>query len=141
MKLQIPLTEVCCIVKEKTGQDVCLEIKDRNTIKLNYNAKIKIPLVGEVSKTVNCDLTVDAIDGEVLYLKYATEVIGIGMILKGIIAASPALSSKQVVETLDGNRLRINLGEIEIVHEALEKVTVKEIYFVNENVEIDFCLR
>ena len=64
MKLQIPLTEVCCIAKEKTGQDVCLEIKDRNTIKLNYNAKIKIPLVGEVSKTVNCDLTVDAIDGE-----------------------------------------------------------------------------
>jgi len=141
MKLQIPLTEACCIVKEKTGQDVTLEIKNNSTIKLGYKLKVKVPFMGEISKTVECDMTIEKIEGETLYLQYAAAGIGIDMILKGIITASPVLSSKQIVEPIDGNRLKVCLGEIEKVHEALEKVTVKEICFVNENVEIDFCLK
>lgn len=141
MKLQIPITEACHIVKEKTGQDVTLEIKSNGTINLGYKLKVKVPFLGEVSKTVDCDITVENFDGEILYLKYATAGIGIDLILKGIIAASPALSTKKVIEPLDGNRLKINLGEIEKVHEVLEKVTVNGINFINENVEIYFCLK
>lgn len=140
MKLQIPITEACRIVKDKTGQDVNLGIKSNNTINLDYKLKVKVPFLGEVSKTVDCDVTIENVDGEILCLKYATAGIGIDMILKGIIAASPALSSKQIVEPLEGNRLKVNLGEIEKIHETLEKVTVNQICFVNENVEIDFCL-
>lgn len=141
MKLQIPITEACHIVKEKTGQDVTLEIKSNGTINLGYKLKVKVPFLGEVSKTVDCDITVENFDGEILYLKYATAGIGIDLILKGIIAASPALSTKKVIEPLDGNRLKINLGEIEKVHEVLEKVTVNGINFINDNVEIYFCLK
>lgn len=141
MKLQIPLSEAHNIIKEKTRQDVTLEIKNNNTIKLGYKLKVKVPFFGDVSKNVDCDITVESIDGEILNLRYATAGIGIDMILKGIIAASPTLSSKQVIEPLEGNRLKVNLGKIEKVHEALEKVTIKEICFVNENVEIVFNLK
>ena len=50
MKLQIPLTEATSLVKEKTGQDVALEIINSNTVKLGYKLKVKVPLLGEVSK-------------------------------------------------------------------------------------------
>lgn len=140
MKLQIPLTEATSLVKEKTGQDVALEIINSNTVKLGYKLKVKVPLLGEVSKNIDGEVSVEKIDGETLYLKYDAG-IGIDMILKGLITASPALGSKQIIEPLDGNRLKVNLGEVEKVHGTLEKVTVKDICFANENAEVEFFLK
>ena len=139
MKLQIPLTEATSLVKEKTGQDVALEIINSNTVKLGYKLKVKVPLLGEVSKNIDGEVSVKKIDGETLYLKYDAG-IGIDMILKGLITVSPALGSKQIIEPLDGNRLKVNLGEVEKVHGTLEKVTVKDICFANENAEVEFFL-
>ena len=139
MKLQIPLTEATSLVKEKTGQDVALEIINSNTVKLGYKLKVKVPLLGEVSKNIDGEVSVEKIDGETLYLKYDAG-IGIDMILKGLITISPALGSKQIIEPLDGNRLKVNLGEVEKVHGTLEKVTVKDICFANENAEVEFFL-
>ena len=141
MKLQIPITEACRIVKDKTGKDVNLGIKSNDTINLGYKLKVKVPFLGELSKTVDCDVTIENVDNEIIYLKYTTAGIGIDMILKGIIAASPLLSTKLVIETLDRNRLKINLREIEKVHEVLEKITVNGINFINEHVEIGFELK
>ena len=137
MKLQIPLTEATSLVKKKTGQDVALEIINSNTVKLGYKLKVKVPLLGEVSKNIDGEVSVEKIDGETLYLKYDAG-IGIDMILKGLITVSPALGSKQIIEPLDGNRLKVNLGEVEKIHGTLEKVTVKDICFANENAEVEF---
>ena len=140
MKLQIPLTEATSLVKEKTGQDVALEIINSNTVKLGYKLKVKVPLLGEVSKNIDGEVSVEKIDGETLYLKYDAG-IGIDMILKGLIIASPALGSKQIIEPLDGNRLKVNLGEVGKVHGTLKKVTIKDICFANDNAEVEFSLK
>ena len=123
--------------RKKTGQDVALEIINSNTVKFGYKLKVKVPLLGEVSKNIDGEVSVEKIDGETLYLKYDAG-IGIDMILKGLITVSPALGSKQIIEPLDGNRLKVNLGEVEKVHGTLEKVTVKDICFANENAEVEF---
>ena len=140
MKLQIPLTETTSLVKEKIGQDVALEIINSNTVKLGYKLKVKVPLLGEVSKNIDGEVSVEKTDGETLYLKYDAG-IGIDMILKGLITASPALGSKQIIEPLDGNRLKVNLGEVGKVHGTLKKVTIKDICFANENAEVEFSLK
>jgi hypothetical protein len=44
------------------------------------------------------------------------------------------------VEAIEGNHLRVNLGEIEEARKTLERIRVNDVFFSNDNVIVDFNL-
>lgn len=141
MTLQVPITEAVSLIKSRTGKNVSLSIIDSNTIKVVYELKVKIPILGDITKNVDLDVSIEKIQGETLYLQYTAGGTGIDMILKGIITSLPTFSSRQVIETTDGCRLKVNLGEIEDTRKALKQIKLNNFTFSNGNAVIDFNVK
>lgn len=141
MKIQIPISEAVSLLLSKTGKTVALKIVNSNTVNVDYELKIKVPIFGHISKNIGVDITIERVEEEALYVQCSTAGGGINLILKGFFMALPTLSTSKTVETTDGSRLIINLNEIEEVRPILDQIRISNVTFDNDNVVIDFSLK
>ena len=139
MILQVPITEAVELIKQKSGKTVLLNVINDNTITIGYEINVKVPLIGNVSKNVNVNVTVDKVEKEDVYLHYAVGMHG------GDTIVSPLLSlfanDIRIVEKCDNNGLVLHLREIEQAHKALEYVEMKSISFGIDSILVDFILK
>lgn len=141
MKLNILITEAESLIKEKSGKDVSLQIIDEKTIQVGYKLKTKVPLLGELSKDVIIDLTIDKLTDETLYLTYAAKGNGMEFVLKGLLAALPTFSKQQLIENDGNNSLIVHLNEIPQIHNALQFIEINTFQFKNDMIIIDFDVK
>ena len=136
MQLQIPLSEITDIVKAKYGVDVMLQAISEKTLRVGYEISIIV-----CKKTVTVDLTVEDLKDEVLYLNYASEQVGVDLILQGLLKFLPSFVDMRMIERREGNRLAVHLEQIEQVHNALQQIDVVGIWFDATNAIIDFHMK
>lgn len=136
MQLQIPLSEITDIVKAKYGVDIMLQAASEKTLRVGYEISIIV-----YKKTVTVDLTVKDLKDEVLYLNYASEQVGVDLILQGLLKFLPSFVDMRMIEKCDGNCLAVHLEQIEQVHNALQQIDVVGICFDATNAIIDFHMK
>lgn len=138
MKLQIPIAEAASLLQSKTGKAVALKIVNSNTVNVDYELKIKIPIFGNIFKNIGVAITIERVVEHAIYVHCSTAGSGMNLILKGLFMALPTLSASKAIETTDGRRLVINLNEIEEARPILDQIRINNVTFDNDNALIDF---
>lgn len=141
MILQLPLSEVSTIIKEKSGHKVSLIAVGQKTVRVGYDAAVELPLVGKVQKRVDIDATIDRLVGEDLYLTYAAQGTVVAIAVKGLLSAVGRTKYKDMIESRDHNQLVLHLGQIEEVHKALRQVDVNDIILKEDSAVVTFSVK
>ena len=137
MLLHIPVQEAASLIRSKTGKRISLEVVNDNTINVGYDLMVKVPILGNISKSIQLDLMIEKVENDTLYLQYSSGGVGIDMILKGVLCSI----STDIVQSLEGKRLSIQLNKIDKVREALKQIDIKSVTFANDNAIIDFAIK
>ena len=139
MILQVPITEAIELIKQKSGKTVVLNIVNDNTIAIGYEINVKVPLIGNVSKNVNVNVTVDKVEREDVYLHYAIGMHGGDTIVSSLL--SWFANDIRIVEKCDNNGLVLHLREIEEARKGLEYVEIKSISFGTDSILVDLKMK
>lgn len=140
MKLNVPFSELKDIISAKAGQHIDLTTVTPDTVNVGYDAKVKVPILGEIQKRLDVKVTFLKMEGDDLYLSYDA-----GMGLDWIIGAAsnfiPVLKDKTKVEFLGDSQIVIHLRNIEQVGPALDQIAVQSLGFEGEQVALDFAVK
>ena len=101
---------------------------------------IKVPLLGEIEKTIGLNISVERIEGHDVYLKYDGG-MGTDMIIGGLFTFLSSSSARNMVEKTQGNGIVVHLNEIEEACKILDIVELTDILFQNESVVVEGKLR
>lgn len=140
MKITIKFSEIQSLVKAKSGREVVLSAVDEQTVKAEAKVSVKVPLLGEISKTVGLKVKVERIDGNELFLKYDGG-LGTDMIINGLLTFIASTPAKKIVEKMQGNGIFVHLDGIEEARKVLEMVKLTGILFHEDHIAVEGQLR
>lgn len=140
MKLIIPFNEIQDILIAKTGKDVLFHVVNAKTVNISTDLKVKIPLVGMVSKNVWLNITIDRLVDEDLHLTYEAG-LGGDLLIKAIQKVVPSVKYSNFVELLDKQKIIVHLASIDDVHRALQQIDVESLNFEDDNVILKFKVK
>lgn len=137
MEVRIKYTEIEGFIKQNFQKEVGLTYVDPSTV--SVSTKIK---VFAFVKNVGVDLKVEKLEGSILHLVYSGK-LGIELLI------SPAISflKKLVPEKTNlisqgtGNRVFVNLAEIDQLKAVLDKVELQSISFDETHVIVKASLK
>ena len=137
MEVRIKYTEIEGFIKKNFQKEVGLAYVDPSTVSVSTKVK-----VFAFVKNVGVDLKVEKLEGTMLHLVYSSK-LGIEMLI------SPAISflKKLVPEKTNlisqgtGNRVFVNLAEIDQLEEVLDKVELQSISFDETHVIVEASLK
>lgn len=137
MEVRIKYTEIEGFIKKNFQKEVGLAYVDPSTVSVSTKVK-----VFAFVKNVGVDLKVEKLEGTMLHLVYSSK-LGIEMLI------SPAISflKKLVPEKTNlisqgtGNRVFVNLAEIDQLKEVLDKVELQSISFDETHVIVEASLK
>lgn len=137
MEVRIKYTEIEGFIKQNFQKEVGLTYVDPSTV--SVSTKIK---VFAFVKNVGVDLKVEKLEGSILHLVYSGK-LGIEMLI------SPAISflKKLVPEKTNlisqgtGNRVFVNLAEIDQLKAVLDKVELQSISFDENHIIVEAALK
>ena len=140
MNLQIPISEIISLVKEKTGRDIILQVIDVHTIRACYEIKVNIPLLGQKSKNVNMDIFVEKVEGNDIFIQYSTNIIGGDMIIAQILSSS-FLHKYKALYTQTDSIIIFHLNEVPQIKDMLKKIDIHSISFDENTIIVNFHMR
>lgn len=140
MKVQIDFSEIQFLVKSKTGRELVLSAMNERTVKAETKVSIKVPLLGEIEKTIGLNVSVERIEDNDVHLKYDGG-MGTDMIIGGLLTFLSSSSARNMVEKAQGNGIVVHLNEIEEARKVLDMVELTDISFQNESAVIEGKLR
>ena len=137
MEVRIKYTEIEGFIKQNFQKEVGLTYVDPSTV--SVSTKIK---VFAFVKNVGVDLKVEKLEGSILHLVYSGK-LGIELLI------SPAISflKKLVPEKTNlisqgtGNRVFVNLAEIDQLKAVLDKVELQSISFDENHIIVEAGLK
>lgn len=137
MEVRIKYTEIQEFILKNFQKEVGLTYVDPSTVSVSTKVK-----VFAFVKNVGIDLKVEKLEGTMLHLVYGGK-LGIEMLI------SPAISflKKLVPEKTNlisqgtGNRVFVNLAEIDQLEEVLDKVELQSISFDETHVIVEASLK
>lgn len=137
MEVRIKYTEIQEFIKKNFQKEVGLAYVDPSTVSVSTRIQ-----VFAFARNVGVDLKVEKLEGTMLHLVYSSK-LGIEMLI------SPAISflKKLVPEKTNlisqgtGNRVFVNLAEIDQLKEVLDKVELQSISFDETHVIVEASLK
>lgn len=78
MQAAIEYSELQSLVRQKTGLEIVLSAVDGRTVRVEAKVKVKVPLLGKMEKNIGVNVSVEKIEGDIVWLKYDG---GMGMVL------------------------------------------------------------
>ena len=138
MRLNVALNEAIDLIKVRVHQPVSLQIVSDDTIKVGYEVSVKIPLIGNKSKTINIDFTIDKVDDSTVYIHYSTGILGGDSVINVLLSFLPAVKDSKVVDRYDDGNIVVHLKKINQLRDMLEKIKINSISFGNDVIIIDF---
>lgn len=113
-------------------------------LQLTYSGTHTVRVGAEVNvvfktTSVGIDITVERIEGSDLLLSY-TGGMGIEMMLKMAVAKMKDKPGMDMLEMLDNCQLMLHLGRSPQLAQIFERVVLRDIYFDERSVIIDFTL-
>lgn len=142
MQLTVPFSELKEIIKNKSSRslDFDLTTVNDNTVKVSYKAKVEVRFIGEISKTLSINVSVDKIEGEDIHLSYDGG-LGVDLVVGGILTLVPQLKNVEIADFSQKSRIILHLAKIEEVHKALQQIDVHEVSFADDKAIIGFTLK
>ncbi len=140
MTLKFPIQEAISLIKDKSGKDVSLKIVDRNTINVGYTISKNVPFIGNISKGVDVNVTIDKVIDNNLYLRYATGILGGDMIVDKLLLVLPSFTSSEIVDKDHNSGLIVHLNKIKKIQKFAEQIELKSITFGEDSVISDFTV-
>ena len=132
--------EIQSLVKSKTGRELVLSAVDERTVKVETKVKVKVPLLGEISKTVGVEVSVEKIEGNDVHLQYNGG-MGTDMIIGGLLMFLASTPAMKMVEKTPGNGILVHLGEIDEAKKVLDMMELTGIAFNDNAVDIEGKLK
>lgn len=139
MKLQISITEAVELIKQKSGKTVMLKVANDNTITIGYEINVRVPIIGNVRKNVNIDVTIDKVEKDDVFLHYSVAMHGGDAIVSSLL--SVFANDIRIIEKCDNGGLVLHLREIEQARKALQHVEIKSISFSADTALVDFKVK
>ncbi len=137
MEVKIKYSEIQDIVLQKFRKEVELTYVDSSTVSISTKVKI-LAFV----KNIGINLHIEKVEEcATLYIAYSGK-MGIELLISPAIAFLKRLltDNTSFITQSSGNKVIINLAEIEQLKDVLDKVTLKNIYFDEEHVVIEASL-
>lgn len=141
MTLQIPIQEVISLIKDKSGKDVSLKVVDKNTINVGYTISKSVLFIGNISKVVDVNVTIDKVIDNDLYLRYATGILGGDYIVDKLLSSLPLFTSSEIVDKDHNSGLIVHLNKIKKIQKFAEQIELKSITFGEDSVISDFIVK
>lgn len=140
MTLYLTFNELQDILKAKTGKDVLFRTVNEKTVSIGYDLKVKLPIVGTVSKTVWLNIIVEGLTDEELHLAYEAGRGG-DLLIKALQKVIPSAKYSNYVVLLVDKKIIVHLSKIEEVHKALQQISVESLAFKDDNVILMFNVK
>ena len=137
MEVRIKYTEIQEFIKKNFQKEVGLAYVDPSTV--SVSTKIK---VFAFVKNVGVDLKVEKLEGSILHLVYSGK-LGIEMLISPAISFLKRLVPEKTNLTSQGtgNRVFVNLAEIDQLKAVLDKVELQSISFDENHVIVEAGLK
>lgn len=135
MQVKIEFYELQSLVRQKTGREIVLSAVDGRTVRVE--AKVKVPLLGEMEKNIGMNVSVEQIEGNDVRLKYDGG-IGTDMLVGALLtflASDP--EAAKMMEKTPGNGIVVHLDEIKEARKVLEVVELTDIVVQDNAVDIE----
>lgn len=139
MQVKIEFYELQSLVRQKTGREIVLSAVDGRTVRVE--AKVKVPLLGEMEKNIGVNVSVEQIEGNDIRLKYDGG-IGTDMLVGALLtflASDP--EAAKMMEKAPGNGIVVHLDEIKEVRKVLEVVELTDIVVQDNALDIEGKLK
>lgn len=137
MEVRIKYTEIQEFIKNNFQKEVGLTYVDPSTV--SVSTKIK---VFAFVKNVGVDLKVEKLEGSILHLVYSGK-LGIEMLISPAISFLKRLVPEKtnLISQGTGNKLFVNLAEIDQLKAVLDKVELQSISFDETHVIVEADLK
>lgn len=137
MEVRIKYTEIQELIKKNFQKEVGLAYVDPSTV--SVSTKIK---VFAFVKNVGVDLKVEKLEGSILHLVYSGK-FGIEMLISPAISFLKRLVPEKtnLISQGTGNRVFVNLAEIDQLKSVLDKVELQSISFDETHVIVEAGLK
>lgn len=137
MEVRIKYTEIQEFIKKNFRKEVGLVYVDPSTV--SVSTKIK---VFAFVKNVGVDLKVEKLEGSILHLVYSGK-LGIEMLISPAISFLKRLVPEKtnLISQGTGNRVFVNLAEIDQLKAVLDKVELQSISFDETHVIVEAGLK
>lgn len=128
--------EIHFLIKAKTGREIRLSAIDGRTVKAEAKVNVKVPLLGEIEKSIGVNVSVEKIEGNDIWLKYDGG-MGTDMIIGGLLSFLSSTAAMKMVEKTQGHGIVVHLDEIEEARKVLDVVELTDIVFMNDAMDIE----
>lgn len=137
MEVRIKYTEIQEFIKKNFQKEVGLAYVDPSTV--SVSTKIK---VFAFVKNVGVDLKVEKLEGSILHLVYSGK-LGIELLISPAISFLKRLVPEKtnLISQGTGNRVFVNLAEIDQLKAVLDKVELKSISFDETHIIVEADLK
>lgn len=137
MEVRIKYTEIQEFIKKNFQKEVGLAYVDPSTV--SVSTKIK---VFAFVKNVGVDLKVEKLEGSILHLVYSGK-LGIELLISPAISFLKRLVPEKtnLISQGTGNRVFVNLAEIDQLKAVLDKVELQSISFDENHVIVEAGLK
>ena len=132
--------EIHFLIKAKTGREIRLSAIDGRTVKAEAKVNVKVPLLGEIEKSIGVNVSVEKIEGNDVHLQYEGG-MGTDMIIGGLLTFLSSSPAMKMVEKTQGNGIVVHLDEVEEARKVLDLVELTGIAFNDNAVDIEGKLK
>ena len=136
MKIQATYPELEELIRSKSGKRIYISYVRDDVAKIGYEFSVKMPIVGEIGKTVSADIRYVGINGSILKLQIVDSFVVPA-------AISPFISRiKDGLLTMgEDNSISIDLSRIDNMDKVLSAISINGMAFRPDIVELDVTVR
>lgn len=137
MEVRIKYTEIEGFIKQNFHKEVGLAYVDPSTVSVSTRIQ-----VFAFARNVGVDLKVEKLEGSILHLVYSGK-LGIELLISPAISFLKRLVPEKtnLISQGTGNRVFVNLAEIDQLKEVLDKVELKSISFDENHIIVEADLK
>ena len=137
MEVRIKYTEIEGFIKKNFQKEVGLAYVDPSTVSVSTRIQ-----VFAFARNVGVDLKVEKLEGSILHLVYSGK-LGIELLISPAISFLKRLVPEKtnLISQGTGNRVFVNLAEIDQLKAVLDKVELKSISFDENHIIVEASLK
>lgn len=137
MEVRIKYTEIQEFIKKNFQKEVGVTYVDPSTVSVSTRIQ-----VFAFARNVGVDLKVEKLEGSILHLVYSGK-LGIELLISPAISFLKRLVPEKtnLISQGTGNKLFVNLAEIDQLKEVLDKVELKSISFDENHIIVEADLK
>lgn len=137
MEVRIKYTEIQEFIKKNFHKEVGLAYIDPSTVSVSTRIQ-----VFAFARNVGVDLKVEKLEGSILHLVYSGK-LGIEMLISPAISFLKRLVPEKtnLISQGTGNKVFVNLAEIDQLKAVLDKVELKSISFDENHIIVEASLK